>query len=62
MDWNEATKTLIIKNRNGEFPGMLKDRTFHIVWVNATNGQGIEPGLKFEIIKYSGQEISIMKK
>jgi alpha-D-xyloside xylohydrolase len=62
MNWNEATKTLTIKDRKGEFPGMLKDRTFNIVWVNATNGIGVEPALKVETIKYSGQEISIKKK
>lgn len=61
LNWNEATKTLTIKDRKGEFPGMLKDRTFRIVYVNTTNGKGIEPAAKAQTVKYSGQEISIRK-
>lgn len=62
MNWNETTKTLTIMDRKGEFPGMLKERTFNVVWVNTTNGKGLKPALKFETIKYTGQEISIKKK
>jgi len=61
ISWNEANKTLIIKDRKGEFPGMLKNRTFRIVFVCATNGKGIEPAAKAQILNYSGQEISIRK-
>ena len=61
LNWNEASKTLTIKDRKGEFPGMLKDRTFKIVYVNTTNGKGIEPAAKAQTVKYSGQEISIRK-
>jgi len=61
ISWNEANKTLIIKDRKGEFPGMLKNRTFRIVFVSATNGKGIEPAAKAQILNYSGQEISIRK-
>ena len=61
ISWNEANKTLIIKDRKGEFPGMLKSRTFRIVFVTTTNGKGIEPAAKAKILNYSGQEISIRK-
>jgi len=61
LNWNEASKTLTIKDRKGEFPGMLKDRTFKIVYVNTTNGKGIEPAAKAQTVKYSGIEISIRK-
>jgi len=61
LNWNEANKTLTIKDRKGEFPGMLKARTFRIVYVNTTNGIGLEPALKAQTVKYSGQEISIKK-
>ena len=61
LNWNEASKTLTIKDRKGEFPGMLKDRTFRIVYVTTTNGKGIEPAAKAQTVKYSGQEISIKK-
>jgi alpha-D-xyloside xylohydrolase len=42
VQWNEASKILTICDRAGEFPGMLKERTFHIVWVRP--GKGIGPG------------------
>jgi alpha-D-xyloside xylohydrolase len=62
IEWREATKTLIIKDRKGEFPGMLKDRTFRVVWVTPKNGNGVEPAKTAETVQYSGKEISISKK
>jgi alpha-D-xyloside xylohydrolase len=61
MNWNEADKTLTIKDRKGDFPGMLKDRTFRVVWVTTKNGTGIEPAKQAVEIKYSGQEVKIKK-
>jgi Alpha-glucosidases, family 31 of glycosyl hydrolases len=40
--WNNAQKTLTIDNRQGEFPGMIKDRTFQIVLVKENKGNGVE--------------------
>lgn len=61
MNWNEANKTLTLKDRKGEFPGMLKDRTFRIVWVTAKNGTGIEPAKEAKEVRYSGKEMIIKK-
>jgi alpha-D-xyloside xylohydrolase len=61
MNWNEAEKTFTIMDRQGDFPGMLKDRTFRIVWVNSKNGTGIEPAKQAEIIQYSGKKFKIKK-
>jgi alpha-D-xyloside xylohydrolase len=61
INWNEGNKVLTIKDRKGNFPGMLKDRTFRVVWVNPKNGTGIEPALTAETVKYSGKEIRIKK-
>jgi len=36
--WNDAKKTLVINDRKGEFPGMLKERKFKLVSVS-TNRQ-----------------------
>lgn len=33
MDYDEQTKSLTIQNRKGEFPGMLQQRVFNIIWV-----------------------------
>ena len=32
----------IIGDRRGEFPGMLKHRTFHVIWVGDHHGAGLE--------------------
>lgn len=61
MNWNDATKTLTIKKRQGDFPGMVKDRTFRVVLVNGKNGAGIAPAKQAEEVKYSGEEIKIKK-
>jgi alpha-D-xyloside xylohydrolase len=61
MNWNEAEKTFAIGDRKGDFPGMLKERTFRIVWVNPKNGVGLEPSKQAEEIKYSGTAIKVKK-
>jgi alpha-D-xyloside xylohydrolase len=58
MNWNDAEKAFTISDRKGDFPGMLKERTFRLVMVNMKNGTGIEPAKKAEIIQYSGREVT----
>ena len=58
--WDQKTKTLVIGKRIGEFDGMLKDRTFNIVFVNKSHGVGIAPEAKPDkTILYNGSEIKI---
>jgi alpha-D-xyloside xylohydrolase len=40
ITWDETSHTLTIGNRSGNFPGMLSDRTFHIVFVGPAHGIG----------------------
>jgi alpha-D-xyloside xylohydrolase len=61
LTWDESERILTIGARRGDFPGMLKDRTFKIVWVNGRSGTGIEPARQAEIIEYTGKEIKIKK-
>jgi alpha-D-xyloside xylohydrolase len=61
INWNEAEKALTINNRKGEFPGMLKDRTFRVVFVGGKNGVGIEPAKQAQEVTYSGKEVKIKK-
>jgi alpha-D-xyloside xylohydrolase len=62
LNWNETAKTLTIGNRNGDFPGMLKNRTFNIVWVSQGNGIGINPANNPVRVQYSGIEQKIVRK
>jgi alpha-D-xyloside xylohydrolase len=55
--WNDATKTLKIENRKGEFPGMLKTRIFLVVIVDQNRSNGIEISDKVDkVIEYNGSE------
>ena len=41
LSWNETPQTLTIGRRRGNFPGMLVNCTFRIIWVAADRGNGI---------------------
>lgn len=60
--WNDATQTLTIGKRQGEFNGMLQNRTFRIVLVDPSNslGLGIKQSVRFsKEVAYSGNEVSV---
>jgi alpha-D-xyloside xylohydrolase len=62
FSWNDATHTLTIGARKGEFNGMQTDRTFRIVLVDPTNslGLGIKQSVRFsKEVTYSGSEVSV---
>jgi alpha-D-xyloside xylohydrolase len=58
--WDETSKTLTIGQRQGSFPGMLANRTFHVVFV--TGGHGAGPGTTTSpdrVVRYSGTSVSV---
>jgi alpha-D-xyloside xylohydrolase len=60
ITWNDATQTLTISDRKGEFPGMLKDRTIGVVFVSENHGAGVDLADRIDqSVKYSGKAISI---
>jgi alpha-D-xyloside xylohydrolase len=61
MSWNDASRTFTIKERKGEFPGMLMNRTFNLVWVREKAATGVEPSKPAEVVNYSGKEILIKR-
>ncbi len=57
--WDNAQKTLTISDRKGEFPGMIKNRTFNIVLVSENKGIGVETtDIPNKTIKYSGNKVT----
>jgi alpha-D-xyloside xylohydrolase len=40
--WNDENQTLTIEERNGQFPGMLMERTINVLLVRKDHGTGIE--------------------
>ena len=60
ISWNEDAHTLEIGKRSGEFPGMLKERTFHVTWVADGHGAGI-PSTKNPdvVVSYKGEAVKV---
>jgi alpha-D-xyloside xylohydrolase len=53
--WNDLTKTLTIKKREGSFPGMIMKRTFNVILVKENHGVGVELADKIDkTIVYNG--------
>jgi len=60
FDWSEDTKTLTIGNRKGEFEGMIKDRTFRVIFVSKENKVSIDvKNAKYKEVKYNGTELKV---
>jgi alpha-D-xyloside xylohydrolase len=62
LSWNEKEQKLIIDKRKGEFPGMLKQRTFQIIWVSENHGTG--EGISAHpdrVVNYTGEKIEVVK-
>jgi alpha-D-xyloside xylohydrolase len=58
--WDDGRQTLIIGERKGQFPGMLTNRTFKIVFVAANQGAGIEATASpNKVVQYEGREVSV---
>jgi alpha-D-xyloside xylohydrolase len=60
LHWDDHAQTLTIGDRQGNFPGMLQARTFHVVIVGENHGSGIEPTAQADkIVQYSGTHITV---
>jgi len=54
--WDDAGRRLQIDARKGEFPGMLRRRTFQVVLVRKGHGTGVEvTGAPDKVITYQGE-------
>src|SRR6266700_8399620 len=59
LHWDDATRTLTIGDRKGQFPGMLENRAFRVVFVRENHGVGVGPSDKTEkVVQYSGKQIT----
>ena len=60
ISWDDAKRTLEIGTRTGDFPGMLKERTFNVVWVSENHGAGISTTEKPDaVVHYSGKAVKV---
>ena len=60
LRWSEASKTLTIAERHGEYAGMPKEVEFDVVWVRTGHGIGESVQTTPDaVVHYSGKQISI---
>ena len=57
--YDDAARTLTIGTREGEFPGMLRSRTFIIIFCTKDNPQAYNPEAQGQQVLYSGSEIQV---
>ncbi len=62
LHWDDAAHTLTIGDRKGEFPGMLENRTFRVVFVSENHGVGVNPADEADkVVEYSGKQIAVTR-
>jgi len=60
LHWDDAARTLTIGDRKGQFPGMLENRTFRVVFVSENHGVGVSPADEADkVVQYSGKQITV---
>lgn len=61
LKWNDATGTLKIGKRQGDFPGLVPRREFRIVLARPGHGAGIDPvSVSDAVFIYEGKPLSIL--
>ena len=56
FDYNEKDGVLTIGDRQGEFNGMLKERTFNVITVSKDKPQPFDLNVKGRIVQYNGSK------
>jgi alpha-D-xyloside xylohydrolase len=60
LHWNDAAHTLTIGDRKGQFPGMLENRSFHVVFVRENHAVGVSPADQTDkVVEYSGKQVTV---
>lgn len=59
MSYDETSKMLMIGDRQGEYPGMLKDRVFNVVFVSQNSPKAFDLNTKGVKVEYKGKKVYI---
>jgi alpha-D-xyloside xylohydrolase len=60
--YSESTKTLGIGKCQGEFPGMLKERTFEVVWLSKDSASPLNlDGAPAQTVTYRGEPLTVVR-
>ena len=60
FSWDDATHTLTIAPRKGSYKGMLQNRKFRVVLVEADKGTGNLPMKAAKTVEYSGKAVKVI--
>jgi alpha-D-xyloside xylohydrolase len=61
LHWDNAAHTLTIGDRKGQFPGMIENRTFRVVFVRENHGVGVNAADEADkVVQYSGKQLAVM--
>jgi alpha-D-xyloside xylohydrolase len=62
LHWDDRTQTLTIGERQGQFPGMLENRTFNVVFVRDNHAVGVNPADEADnVVQYSGKQLTVTR-
>lgn len=60
IEWDETKQSLTLAKRAGKFPGMIKERTFRIIFCSPRHGVGMATEEKADtVIHYTGELITV---
>lgn len=59
FDYNDKTNELTISDREGEYPGMDKNRKFNVVKVDAAHAVGNAIRAKGKVVDYNGKSLKV---
>ena len=59
LHWDDASRTLEVGARSGSFPGMLTERTFHVVVVDPARPHPYDPDAEGRRLDYRGDSVTL---
>jgi alpha-D-xyloside xylohydrolase len=60
LAYSQSTGELTIGERKGSFAAMIKDRTFHVIWVTKDRAAGFNPDAKPDAtVQYTGEKVVV---
>ncbi len=59
LSFNQADQSLTIGQREGSYPGMVENRKFNIIYVDANNPKPYNPEAIGKVVNYSGEAITV---
>ncbi len=59
LHWDDASRTLTLGERQGSFPEMLSERTFHVIVVDPAHPHAYDPDARGTQCNYQGESVTL---